>query len=148
MRVQQLVNANLTHAVQFPRLIAQLDHAIQWLSRSRDSTTLEEQFLCAWIAVEFLIQPDEAAGPIKGNVTSKISTLISRGDRTIRRYWTRKMDDCYDLRCDLVHEAKTDKTKLETLLPFLTQAIVECLYHCVGSLEELTDDCAPADLLN
>ncbi len=132
-----------------PVLRQHLTNAMRWLSRSRGSTTNSERFLCAWISLEFLVlRGTTKEDAIKAAVSSRVSTLMSRGDRTRRRYWQGLLDEAYDVRCNLVHEAREDQTALNRLLPIITQAAIQIIAFCSLSVDEIEGDISPTELLD
>jgi hypothetical protein len=148
-RLTPLDSTLATYGMKFPELVAHLSNAIVWISRARSSVTASERFLCAWIAVEFLAAYGKSAGSaIKSTVSSRVSYLMARGDRNLRRYWQSAMEDCYDLRCDLVHDAKDNSEQLEKRSPMLMQAVVDVVLFCILSIPNLTKDTSPSEMLD
>jgi len=137
--------------VDRPKSYAHIDHAISWFSRSRNSVTLSERFLCLWISIEFLlIKTDEEAGRevIEAGVSSRVARLMGSGDRDRRKYWQRKAEEAYRLRCDLVHRAADDHERIDSLLPFLEQSVFEAIWHCTVNGQKYPDIEHPRDVFD
>lgn len=146
-RLQLLMGNILKNKERFPILTAHLSQAMTWLTRSRDSATPGEEFLCLWIAVEYLVVPARSGSAIKGTIGPRLAELMGGSDRTMRRFWQAKFDECYELRCKIVHEAADDRERIASLAPILRQAVIEAIWFCVLTIRHLVDDAAPATLL-
>jgi hypothetical protein len=133
-----------------PKLALQLHHAIEWISRSRSSSTQSERFICLWIAIEYLVLRGSEASrddAILGALQSRVAPLMARGNRDLRKYWNSIVEDCYRLRCDVVHEAKEDDQQLARLVPLIGQAAFEVVWYCAAVADKAAADRLPADLL-
>jgi len=147
LRLQMLMTNILKNKDRYPVLTAHLSKAMTWLTRSRASATPGEEFLCLWIAIEYLAVPAGSDAAIKGTVAPRLAELMAGSNRTMRRFWHTKIDECYDLRCKIVHEAADDLERIASLAPILRQTVIEAIWFCVLTIGELTADVPPATLI-
>ena len=101
--------------------------------------------------MEFLVlRGDERSTEqaIKSGLSSRIAQLLGREARTLRRYWRGVIEDSYQLRCDLVHEAKENESSLIKLVPLLSQATFEVIWFCIRSVGSVGADLLPSELLD
>jgi hypothetical protein len=150
-RLKLLATRSQQYSFSFPKLTSHISNAISWVSRARNSSTSSDRFLCTWIAAEYLTMSrgeSEQTPDIKSTLSSRLGGLLGRADRNSRRYWESALNDCYELRCELMHEAAEDSGRLATSTPLLMQAVVEAIFFCVSSLSTVTADTTPSEMLD
>lgn len=118
-------------------LCNQLRRAMEWLAKSRNATTVSEQFVCLWVALEYLLVKKGTAN-IKDAVSRGISAVMSKGERVARNWWRAQAEDAYETRCAIVHDAEEDTEKIERLTPLVRQAAFEVIWACASSLKSDT----------
>ena len=130
--------------VTSPEAHGKIRSAVEWIVRSRTSLSREEEFLCLWIALEFLVTPGsgEKEESIKGALHARVAGLLSigrDGGTAARGLWSRRIDEWYRIRNSLVHDGGTGVDDVGKHIPDIRHAAISVIIYLVGALQSGSD---------